>query len=77
MRLIDADALHDQYLHKMSELVKSTTIENVSLESLSLLCGSVLVSEAPTVPYDMKWNPECADCSPECIEDCIECRKRG
>ena len=29
-----------------------------------------------TIPYDMKWNPDCEDCLPEGIEDCIECHKR-
>lgn len=34
------------------------------------------VKEQPTIPHDMKWNPDCKDCLPEGIEDCIECHKR-
>lgn len=67
MRLIDADAIR----------VKPEYMENV--------CGIAMIraedlarklNELPTIPYDMKWNPECDDCVPEGIEDCIECRKR-
>lgn len=28
------------------------------------------------IPNFMKLNPECEDCLPEGIEDCIECHKR-
>lgn len=67
MRLIDADTIR----------VKSEYLENI--------CGIVMIrtenlvkiiNEQPTVPYDMKWNPDCKDCLPEGIEDCIECHKR-
>ena len=34
------------------------------------------VREQATIPYDMKWNPDCEDCLPEGINDCIECHKR-
>ena len=67
MRLIDADAIR----------VKPEYMENV--------CGIAMIraedlarilNEQPTIPYDMKWNPDCDDCLPEGIEDCIECHKR-
>lgn len=67
MRLIDADAIR----------IKPEYMENI--------CGVVMMRvedlariliEQPTIPYDMKWNPECEDCLPEGINDCIECRKR-
>ena len=67
MRLIDADAIR----------VKSEYLENI--------CGIIMIraedlvriiNEQPTIPYDMKWNPNCEDCLPEGINDCIECHKR-
>ena len=67
MRLIDADAIR----------VKPEYMENI--------CGIAMIraedlarilNEQLTIPYDMKWNPECEDCLPEGIEDCIECHKR-
>ena len=33
----------------MKELVQATNVENVTLETLSLLCGAKLIEEAPTV----------------------------
>ena len=67
MRLIDADAIR----------VKPEYMENI--------CGVVMMrvedlarilNEQPTIPYDMKWNPECEDCLPENINDCIRCKQR-
>ena len=67
MRLIDVDAIR----------VKPEYLENI--------CGIIMIraedlarilNEQLTIPYDMKWNPECEDCLPEGIEDCIECHKR-
>lgn len=49
MRLIDAHALRTAYEDEMKELVKATNVENVTLETLSLLCGAKLIQEAPTV----------------------------
>lgn len=49
MRLIDADALYNKYQEEMTRLLSSTNIENISAEAISLLCGSVLIREAPTV----------------------------
>lgn len=67
MRLIDANAIR----------VKAEYLQNV--------CGIVMIraedlarilNEQPTIPFDMKWNPDCDGCLPEGIEDCIECHKR-
>ena len=67
MRLIDADELlkevigiHDGWLKPPKEW---RSIEDS-------------IRMAPTIPYDMKWNPECEDCLPEDINDCIRCRQR-
>ena len=49
MRMIDANALQDQYIAKMEEIIKSTTTPNISLEALSLLCGYALIMDAPTI----------------------------
>lgn len=49
MRLIDADALYDKYQEAMTKLLSSTNMENISAEALSLLCGSTLLQEAPTI----------------------------
>lgn len=67
MRLIDADAIR----------IKPEYMENI--------CGVVMMrvedlarilNEQPTIPYDMKWNPECEDCRPEDIRECTICRQR-
>ena len=67
MRLIDADAIR----------VKPEYMENI--------CGVVMIraedlarilNEQPTIPYDMKWNPDCTDCKPEDIRECTLCRQR-
>lgn len=67
MRLIDANAIR----------VKPEYMENI--------CGIAMIRaedlariliEQPTIPYDMKWNPDCKDCLPEGIEDCIKCHKQ-
>lgn len=47
MKLIDADALYQQFMDKMFELVASTNTENISAEALSLLCGAYLIRNAP------------------------------
>lgn len=49
MRLVDAHKLYEQYETAMRELVKSTNCENISLKALSLLCGTKLIADAPTV----------------------------
>ena len=60
MRLIDADALKQAIATIMPSRVEV----------------GLIIDEQPTIPYDMKWNPECEDCLPEGIDDCIECHKR-
>lgn len=49
MRPIDGDALKEAFYQKMGELLKSTNAPQISNEALSLLCGAVLISEAPTI----------------------------
>ena len=60
MRLIDADALKQAIATIMPSRVEV----------------GLIIDEQPTIPFDMKWNPDCEDCLPEGIEDCIECHKR-
>lgn len=48
-RLIDADALYNKYQEEMTRLLSSTNMKNISAEAISLLCGSTLIREAPTV----------------------------
>lgn len=54
MRLIDADALYDKYQEAMTRLLSSTNIENISAEAISLLCGSTLIREAPTMTTEAR-----------------------
>ena len=61
MRLIDADALADALFDKRKNYPQWV---------------ADTIGEMPTIPYDMKWNPDCEDCLPEGIDDCIECHKR-
>ncbi len=49
MRLIDADDLYNKYQEAMTKLLSSTNMENISAEAISLLCGSTLLREAPTI----------------------------
>ena len=81
MRLIDADVLENQLeeaisLQGIMALALGTDDE---LEAEMKAYKDILngVKEQPTIPFDMKWNPDCEDCLPEGIEDCIECRKRN
>jgi len=80
MRLIDADILEKQLEESISlqgiMALALGTDESIQAEMKAykdILNG---VKEQQTVPYDMKWNPDCEDCLPEGIDDCIECRKR-
>lgn len=60
MRPIDADALYDNYLETMKELIKSTTYDNVGLQVISLLCGAKLVTDAPTIELIIpQYCPHC------------------
>lgn len=82
MRLIDADVLEKEIenaikLQKvMAETLEIEDDESVQAELKAYADILEGVKEQPTIPYDMKWNPDCEDCLPEGIEDCIECRKR-
>ena len=81
MRLIDADVLEKQLeeaisLQGIMALALGTADDEIEAEIKAykdILNG---VKEQPTIPFDMKWNPDCEDCLPEGIEDCIECHKR-
>ena len=56
LRPIDANALYDEYLDTMKELMKSTKNENISAEAISLLCGAKLITDAKTIqPKTAKW----------------------
>ena len=78
MRLIDADKLieafeaHDSVLYHLPE--KECPGKKAKRLVLNWCINKVY--EQPTVPNDMKWNPDCEDCLPEGIDDCIECHKR-
>lgn len=82
MRLIDADILEKEIenaikLQKvMAETLEIEDDESVKAELKAYADILEGVKEQPTIPYDMKWNPDCEDCLPEGIEDCIECHKR-
>lgn len=81
MRLIDADVLENQLeeaisLQGIMALALGTDDESIQAEMKAyrdILNG---VKEQATIPYDMKWNPDCEDCLPAGINDCIECHKR-
>ena len=71
MRLIDADVLENQLEEAISlqgimalALGTDDEIEAEIKAYKDILNG---VKEQPTIPYDMKWNPECEDCRPENI----------
>ena len=49
MRPIDAETLLREFERSMDELIKSTCNENISIEALSLLCGTQLILKAPTI----------------------------
>ena len=49
MRLIDADDAMRKYRELMDRLIKSTNDPNISREALSLLAGTSVISNAPTV----------------------------
>ena len=80
MRLIDADVLEKQLEEALSlqgimalALGTDDEIEAEIKAYKDILNG---VKEQPTIPYDMKWNPECEDCRPENIHECQLCRQR-
>lgn len=63
MRIIDANALQDQYFAKMEAIIKSTTTPDISLEALSLLCGYTLIMDAPTIKQCGYWDNESNFCA--------------
>lgn len=80
MRLIDADVLEKQLEEAISlqgimalALGTDDEIEAEIKAYKDILNG---VKESPTIPYDMKWNPDCEDCRPDDIRECILCRQR-
>ena len=80
MRLIDADVLEKQLeeaisLQGIMALALGTDIE---IEAEIKAYKDILngVKEQPTIPFDMKWNPDCEDCRPEDIRECTLCRQR-
>ena len=80
MRLIDADVLEKQLEEAISLqgiMALALGIDN-EIEAEIKAYKDILngVKEQPTIPFDMKWNPDCEGCLPEGIEDCIECHKR-
>ena len=66
MRLIDADTL-------INALVDVCNIDQTKMFPVWI---EKQIDAQPTIPYDMKWNPDCEDCLPDGINDCIECHKR-
>lgn len=78
MRLIDADKLievfeeQDHYLWGLPD--KENPHKRAKQGQLNWCINTV--REQQTVPGDQKWNPDCDDCLPEGINDCIECHKR-
>ena len=67
MRLIDADELLKEVISIRDGWLRPPEEWRSIEDSIRM---------APTIPYDMKWNPECEDCFPEDINDCIYCRQR-
>ena len=77
MRLIDADTLEELFREVIGGIAKEQEITG-NLEHMIRASAMVIqiIQDAPTIPYDMKWDPDCEDCLPEGINDCIECHKR-
>ena len=81
MRLIDADVLEKEIeqaiaLQGIMALALGNDDESIQAEMKAykdILNG---VKESQTIPYDMKWNPDCKDCLPEDIHECQLCRQR-
>ena len=80
MRLIDADVLEKQLEEAISlQGIMALAIgTDVEIEAEIKAYKDILngVKEQPTIPYDMKWNPDCEDCRPEDIRECTLCRQR-
>ena len=82
MRLIDADVLEKQLEEAISlqgiMALALGTDDEIEAEAELKAYADILegVKEQPTIPYDMKWNPDCEDCRPEDIRECTLCRQR-
>ena len=72
MRLIDADRLKDVPMFNGKYDKKNANEQFI----MGIETVIEFINELPTIPYDMKWNPECEDCRPEDIRECILCRQR-
>ena len=72
MRLIDADRLKNVPMFN-GKYDKENANEHFIMGIETVID---FINELPTVPYDMKWNPDCEDCMPEGINECIECHQR-
>ena len=66
MRLIDADEL-------INELVNCCNDDQTKMFPVWI---EKQIDTQPTIPYDMKWNPDCEDCRQKDIRECILCRQR-
>lgn len=66
MRLIDADDL-------INNLVNACNNDQSKFLPVWI---EKQIDAQQTIPYDMKWNPECDDCRPEDIRECTLCRQR-
>ena len=80
MRLIDADVLEKQLEEAISlqEIMALALGTDDEIEAEIKAYKDILngVKEQPTIPHDMKWNPDCEDCKPEDIRECTLCRQR-
>ena len=82
MRLIDADALEknlEDAIKIQIGAAKAFGIEDDDGVQMELKAYKDIlngVKAMPTIPNDMKWNPECEDCRPEDIRECTLCRQR-
>ena len=81
MRLIDADVLENQLeeaisLQGIMALALGNDDESIQAEMKAYKDILNEVKGSPTIPYDMKWNPDCKDCRPEDIRECTLCRQR-
>lgn len=66
MRLIDADAL-------INDLVNSCNNDQTKMLPVWI---EKQIDAQPTIPHDMKWNPDCEDCRTEDILEGILCKQR-
>lgn len=66
MRLIDADDL-------INNLVNACNNDQSKFFPVWI---EKQIDAQTTIPYDMKWNPDCTDCKPEDPYECQLCRQR-